>query len=290
MNKNKDLSYIDELRKSQENEIYICDVFLDSAKEINKIVPYVIDRKHEAEVKLFSTNHIPEAILVNFSDILLTKQKNDEMTLANILPAIPPIPPIPPGSEFRINTTGGTLSYQEVIANTLSSDSEYPRWSKPIIDQFDILSEQKLRISFITEYIGKLYPELSSLFSLANDSAKKTNEKVYEIDIASIRMRDVIEQIWGNLLFCAKKNMPESMKPKYFEFKKENDRNQISHYLVPAHKVEEVNGYLDSLYILFRRLSPEAKKPLSNMYYELKLLHSEWIFQIFILLRCLFIE
>ena len=99
----------------------------------------------------------------------------------------------------------------------------------------------------------------------ANESVEKALARLLGTDQAAMRMRDVIQQLWGAMVEHAKNKSPRDIRKNRLELKKSKDRATVASYLSPEEQRRACPPcFLDDLYTLYQHLSPDSKDILSQ--------------------------
>ena len=123
-------------------------------------------------------------------------------------------------------------------------------------------------------------PNLPTLFSAAVDSYEKSKSQIVGLDNAAMRIRDLIQQLWGALAAKTQQNCGAQLSVKRLEIKKQAHREVVARCLASSNNAKELLIILDQLFQLTSELSKPAKDPMFNDHNRLDGFFSQVILQI----------
>jgi hypothetical protein len=268
------MSAVEDLRNSVKKELEHYDSFLSRAKDIVEAVPQVHEWREEAKTKWFALEHMPEEVLKEEAYGLLGFQHGEEKARLAVLPALPQIPN---GLRTAHIASGSTAIFYESVARTTSEACSVPYWLPPISQAFGSLAAAKVQKAALPGLLAQIRPDLGKVFSLANASVDQAKNSIIGSDQAAVRMRDVVEQLWGALADRAKGRCGDHQRTQNLELKREANRHLVADCLSTAQSQKSLSALLDSLYSLHTDLSPESKNMLHHSAEKLESLHTRWI-------------
>lgn len=277
------MSTVDDLRDSINKEIRDYEEFLSHLKDLVQLVPQVQEWNEEAQTKLVALDNLPDDVLVENAPLLFEVQVDEQRQRQEILPHLP---------EVRLEvsvyagTSGSTTSVlYESATRAIPTGGSVPPWMSPIHEAYQRLVENKVQKATLPEYMGAVRQDLRAMFTLANSSFDQAKSSIIGTDQATIRMRDVIEQLWGALVEHAKRKCGDIPQKQGLELRRELHRHQIADCLGVPTSQKVLTLHLDDLYKLHQDLTPGAKKPLEHDVAKLEELHTRWILQIGAIIR-----
>lgn len=274
----------DELHKSVDEEIKDYSEYLSHAKAIADSVPIIEERKREAEAKKIALNNIPDDVMSELAPKLWQIQQEDDEMRWQYLPRLPQVSG---RDSFPISTNASTASYFAAVSTIVSTGGAATVWMDPINDAYHELAESKASRIILPGLMGEVRSDLEQMFAAAHESVAKARNGIIGIDQAAVRMRGVVEQLWGSLVSRANKECRNSVRGQRLELKKETHRQIIAECLLPLGTPKTLASLLDDLYALHQDLSPEAKNILGQDQSKLEQLYTRWVLQIEALLKIL---
>jgi hypothetical protein len=268
------MSDVEDLRNSVKKELECYDSFLSLAKDIMEAVPQVHEWREEAKAKWVALDHMPDNVLRENASGLLAIQRDEQEARQELLPSLPKMPLI--SSSVHI-TSGSTAVFYESVVRMASMGSSPPSWLPPISQAFDALAASKVHKATLPGLLAEVRPNLSEMFSIANASVDQARSSIIGPDQAIVRMRDVVEQLWGALTGHATRKCKDTVRAQNLELKKAPHRHIVADCLSTAESGGTLSTLLDDLYSLHHDLSPESKRLLEQSTVKLEELHTRWI-------------
>ena len=251
------MSEVDELKNSIKKEIEECDEFLERTKNIVHLVPFIQERKQEAEAKYTALNVMPEDVLSELAPKLLPVQLSEQKRLEDFLPRVPQV-----DSERTQHylVSGSTAAFYETMITPFPSELGVPVWVVPASKSFDLLAQQKAKKNTLPSILDKLKQNLGGMFTIADESFEKSKGGILGVDQAAIQMRDVIQQVWVGLTNHTKRKCPKDIKGQHLELKKTAHREIVANCLAISQENRNLQLLLDNLFDLHSKLSSLCKE------------------------------
>jgi len=279
------MSDADKLKKSIQEEIEVCSDFLDGAKAINEVAPFVQERKEDVEAKAEAVQSLPPDVLDELAPQMLKSQETERNRLSKALPVI---------SKFEVRhvramlSSASTSTDAEVVISVVSAHPKYPLWAPSFMKPFERLAQKQERVSQIRQAVERLDRPLSELVDLAVNTVESARGGVAEVDHACVRLRDVIEAVWGKLATRARQECADIIRGRHLEFRRDASRRLAAECLSPTDEVVgDVNLLLEHLATLHGELSVSSKKPFLDDRTYLDTVYSRWVLHLFNLARAL---
>jgi hypothetical protein len=186
---------------------------------------------------------------------------------------------------FGSSSTGTSYAFQE-MAYMASELEPWPSSEdmKSVVNQFNQLANDKSRKSEIPKRLDELHKDFGKMFVIAQQSYIKAKNRTINVNLAATDLRNVYQQIWGNLANYSEKMDPEKWQEiQHKEFKKPKHRKIVSKCITSNDlDKDKLELLLDNMYRLHTDLSETifGKNPLSKDLERLNELYSKWIIQI----------
>ncbi len=279
------MSQSDILKKSIEEEIEQCDDFLKKASDISDIIPSVQERKEEAEAKAEAINSLPDEVLDEVAPQMLYFQTRDRERLSNALPILPNIDVV---YTRAILSTGFTSSYIELIASVIRTEPILQDWAITFMKPFNDLTDKQDRVSRIRDSYSYVQSFLGDLIDIALVTTSSARVGGTNVDHACMRLRDVLEKVWGEICDMARSKLPAVARERRLRHGTVSHRRLVAESLSPTIElIDDLEELLKNLSKLHSDLSKASKDPFNNDLDYLEDVYSRWILHLFNLSRML---
>ena len=265
----------EELKKSIKREIDDCDQYFESLRSINDITPFIQERKDEATAKLESIENLPAEVLDEVTPNIIPLQLKDEEHLHL---AIPKLPIVDPKEMRRMLVSTSSVSTSMIIHNVVSFTGNNDEWKERAVNPFILLSRKGSQKSIIDKNLDLVNQSLRYLFDQAYDEYNSTRARGVGCDTAALKMRDVVQKLWGELFDATRKNNIKEANIRG-ELKSERHRQIVSKTLSP-YSDNDLSTAIEGLFDMHVELSGIAKDPLTNDFRKLEILFSRWMLYI----------
>ena len=262
------------LEQSVKDELSAYDEVADKVRKIASLIPWVEEKREEAQVKLYTVENAPKDFLSEVGPRLLISQRRDTdraRLLSQVIPAVDP-------DRVRYSASGTSSSdFSEVVITTFPQPEQRPTWVAPVITKFSAVADRKAKLESLPRAMDLLKQGLGQSFTDADNSIAQAKAHVLQPHQAAGSMRNVIQDTWGALLARARSSSSVISDDKHYELKKPSHRAAASEALVPFDFRANYAHSLETLYIVYRDLSSLSKKTGTP---PLKLLHdlrTRWI-------------
>jgi len=271
---------VTELGDAVDREIELCDDFLDGVKLLSDVVPDVEERKRRARAKKLAVEVFPVDLLSEVAPKFLYLQLAEVERLENSLPCLPD-KVIPVSST---NTSGTMSAFVTIMSSPatiyLSDNDENSLWGG-VQNVFTQIVEEGTTIEKLPTRLEKIRQGLGDLFNDAEDSYQKSKSGLLGVDQAASRMRNVLQQIWGNLADHARRLCGETMQDiSRFKFATSKHRMRIADCLAPEDMKKNLVSILDNMHGLYSVLSSVTKYPERGYSSKIEKFHTNWILQL----------
>jgi hypothetical protein len=240
------------LLESTTNEIGAYDETIDNIKKLTDGVPSLIERRMDAETRLKVIGLMPDDVVDENANILLTMQEENEKDVKEKLLGLSgEVGKVK--SVLMISSSGTSSAYVGVISAVVRSSSPN-EWTEKATNIFNGYYVDRSRIANLPDKLDMINIDLGKSFSIANSSYEKACVGIINVDQAATEMRNVLNQLWAGLLDLARK---KSGKPlNNYEFKTEGHRHEVVRCLVDDDlQFRKLSLQIDSAYGLFSELS-----------------------------------
>lgn len=279
------MSESDELKKSIKEEIEQCDDFLKKASDISEIIPSVQERKEEAEAKAEAINSLPDEVLDEVAPQMLHFQTRGRERLSNTLPILPDIDVV---YTRAILSMGSTSSDIELIASVVRTQPVLPDWAITFMKPFNDLADKQNRVSRIRDFYSHVQSFLGDLIDLALETTSSARGGGTDVDHACMRLRDVLEKIWGEISDMARSKLPAGERKHRLRHGTVSHRRIVAKSLSPTIElIDDLEELLERLSKLHSDLSKGSKDPFNTDLEYLEDVYSRWILHLFNLSRML---
>lgn len=263
-----------ELIEAVKREISDYDDFLNRLRDLVDVAPIVNDLREDAKAKLTVIENIPNIYFEESSPRLLLLQEEDDQLRYRFLPAIPEADT----SMLNATTSGSTSAFYDEAIRIVKYEVHDTQWFEPIKNQYDHLVGYKQTRALLPGLMGSVRQDLLEMFTSANESVEKSFSGILGVDQAAIRMRDVVEQLWGAMVEHVSRNNEDEVGR--LKLRRESHRKFVAECLSITGTQKSLSALLDDLYALHQDLSPQSKDILADDLNLLKNLHNRWILQI----------
>ncbi len=279
------MSESDELKKSIEEEIEQCEDFLKKASDISEIITSVQERKEEAEAKAEAINSLPDDVLDEVAPQMLHFQTKDRERLLNTLPILPDIDVV---YTRAILSIGSTSSDIELIASFVRTQPVLPDWAITFMKPFNELADKQDRVSRIRDFYSHVQSFLGGLIDLALETTSRARGGGTNVDHACMRLRDVLEKVWGEISDMARSKLPVGERKRRLSHGTVSHRRIVAESLSPTIElIDDLKELLENLSKLHSDLSKGSKDPFNNDLEYLEDVYFRWILHLFNLSRML---
>jgi hypothetical protein len=270
----------DELKQSIKDDIKESDDMLATIKALSDAAPHIEERKQELQTLYVTLERMPDGIIEEIAPRLLIAHRDSREQFHTQVPDLADL------SHIRISpspSTGTAGTFYAEIAPVYDRYVTEP-WAKDLLTPLDDLAQHKAAKSALSVKLAKLSPELPGILLAATDSYEKSKSGIAGLDQAAMRMRDVIQQLWGELAAKAQQNCGPRIGKARLELSKLQDRQKVSICLALNQKENELLYVLDQLSQLHLDLSAPAKNPsfgnrgLLDDFYTRLILHTDSLF------------
>jgi len=256
----------DELKQTIQDDINSSESKLSTIKALSDAAPFIQDRKEELETLRDTLEILPEDVVEEIAPRLLLIHRDSYHQFQTRIPDLPQFD----SAHISANSSTGTASIYQAEISDLYKTYQSETWVKTVITTFDELAQNKVRKSNLPIKLEKIDSNLPPLFSAVSDSYEKSKSGIVGLDNAAIRIRDLIEKLWGALVSRAKIKCGSQIGINRLEIKKPKHREKVADCLAAGANTRELLLVLDQLSQLKLDLSKPAKNP---MFGDGKLLH-----------------
>lgn len=246
------------------------------------IVPSLQNKKEEAEKILELVNCLPDDVVDELASYLIPIQKQDNQFMVSNLSFIPEI-------DFKqastdINTSGSQTAYVSSVTAVIDSGKNNDtnrQWVSNTQVIIENITNYPDRRKNVIQRLKQIYPGLSDIFIVACKNYDECKARSLEINHGAMQLRNVLNQLWGNLLEFTRSKFPnEKGKLSNLQLKKNEDRNILVEILAENDYAKvKLSQSLDLIYSLFCQLSDTqfGKNPLSKDLEKLKSIYNQWL-------------
>jgi len=248
----------DELKKAIQKDIESSDDALKAIKALSDIAPDIENRKKELGVLLDTVKKMPDEIAEEIAPRLLIVHRDGYEQFQAKMPKIFQFD----YSNLSVNSTSGTASIYHAEISSLYKSHPTETWAKDSIASFDQLATEKATKSSLLINLGKLDANLPHLFSALVDSYEKSKSGIVGLDNAAIRIRDLIQQLWGTLVSKTKLKCGAQIGNNRLELNKLSHREKVARCISNRDNYNELLIVLNQLSQLHLDLSKPGKDPM----------------------------
>jgi hypothetical protein len=183
-----------------------------------------------------------------------------------------------------VSSTSGTVSAFVTMRYTVDIMNYSTDSPKALFTFYQDLVDHKARKEELHKRLNQLHPDLGQAFSKVHENAQEAKYDLMTVKQAISDMRDVLNQLWGNLADWALKKCPEKWSGKANkQFDTPAHRQIVAECLIkdPNDRPKFVL-LLDNMYGLYTKMSETriGKNPLNENREQLNDLFTLWITQI----------
>lgn len=219
---------------------------------------------------------MPEDVAEEIAPKLLTMQRESFQLFQSRIPKI---------AQFHFNlstnsTSSGTASIYQSEISSLYKNYPTETWAKDSLESFDQLANEKATKSSLLIKLGSIDANLPAFFSAAVDSYGKSKSHIVGLDNAAMRIRDLIQQLWGALVARAQQNCGTKIGKNRLALSRSADREKVSLCLANPNNKKELLLVLNQFSELWLDISGPAKDPMFSDQKSLEDFYTRTILQI----------
>ncbi len=273
----------DDLIKEKEERVEAIDDYIEEMEKANKLVPKLQEMKKEQELEIEILKASDDVFIDEQADRLLIMERDDKGELTSSFIAAGSTMSLV--SEALSHSTGTASAYMNLLnlqVENLPSSTSHPlhRLTLAAGD----LAKEKSQKEEIHQNLNLLNPDLGEIFTIARDNVDKANTGILEISLAINGMRNVIQQVWGEISHLATIKKPHYWKTiQHKQLKRERHRLLVSQSLsVDESEVRRLVTHLDNLSELHGDLSQTryGKNLLNKDDEVMNRFYTRWIFNL----------